>query len=327
MSQKKVSIVTITYNQEGVISQTLDAILSQKTQFDFELIIGEDCSTDNTLEIVLNYRKRYPKIIKVITSDSNVGIEKNYLRCYKACNTEYVAICDGDDYWIDPLKLQKQVDFLEEHKDFGLIGTMVDYFDAGKKRITKGKRINKEFIEHSFENLFIENPLTSSTVLFKGELLTQFLKLYKNNKEQLDGFIDYSLWMFFANKMKVAELKDVTCMYRISDNNISRNEDFKKAWQYRRRNYRHFKFFTTYIKDLPQTVVDQAYYKRALWYYRLVGVNRDEEVFHELQDVLKHQKDYCRYFLLKLIFIYPKSYHLANLYEKVKARISKIFSI
>jgi len=110
-----VSINTITYNHAPYIRQCIEAILMQKTSFPIELVIGEDCSTDGTREIVLDYAQKYPEIIRVITSDSNVGAKENAKRTNYACRGEYIAFCEGDDCWIDPLKLQKQYDAAKKY--------------------------------------------------------------------------------------------------------------------------------------------------------------------------------------------------------------------
>ncbi len=321
MNKKKVSIVTVTYNQEKVISNTIDSILSQKTNFDFELIIGEDCSTDTTRKIVLDYQTRLPNRVRLITSDTNVGNEKNYLRCYESCQAEYVAICDGDDYWIDPLKLQKQVDFLEKNKDYGLVGTNVKYLESDKNKFLPYKESKGDIITYEYRDIYIENPLTSSTVLFRRKLLTQFLELFQENKEELENFVDYSLWMFFSSKMKVANLDDITTVYRISDNSISQNTDFKKSWLYRKRNYEHFKFFSTYIKNIDATTLKRAAHNRAIWYYKLVALNKDVETFNELQKIFKENKDYVRYWLLTITMKYKKCHYLIAFYEQIRARI------
>ena len=108
-----VSIRTSTYQHGPYIKECIEGVLSQKTDFPFEYIIGEDFSTDGTREIVFEYAKKYPDIIRVITADFNVGMKANGRRCYRAMRGEYQAVCEGDDYWTDPLKLQKQVDLLE----------------------------------------------------------------------------------------------------------------------------------------------------------------------------------------------------------------------
>ena len=108
-----VNICMITYNHQEYISESIESILRQATNFSIQLIIGEDHSTDRTKEICEGYAVRFPDKITLITSDGNVGMSKNFLRTYKACNGKYIAFCEGDDFWTDPNKLQKQVDFLE----------------------------------------------------------------------------------------------------------------------------------------------------------------------------------------------------------------------
>jgi len=314
---KKLSIVTVTYNQEQLISRTIDAILNQKTDFDIELIIGEDCSTDNTRQIVLGYQNKYPEKIKVITSETNVGIELNYLRCYRVCQGDYVAICDGDDYWVDELKLQKQVDFLENNKEYGLVGTALKYYNTETNEILEEIVLNKN-ATYSLETVFLKNPFTASTVLFEWRLLDSFLELYEHTPA-LENFIDYSLWLYFASKKKVAILKDITTAYGVSENAISQNKDTQKAWQYRKRNYNHFKFFDSYIDTIDNTTINAAYYNRAIWYYRLVAVNQDKEVYNEFVKIFE-QNDKQRLFLLKILMKYPKTHRVVTLYEKVRNR-------
>ena len=118
--QPLVSVRVITFNHEKYIRDCLEGILMQKTDFQFEAVIGEDCSTDQTREIVTGYAEKYPDKIRMILSESNAGAYENIFRVQKACRGKYQAFCDGDDYWTDPLKLQKQADFLESHPDFTL---------------------------------------------------------------------------------------------------------------------------------------------------------------------------------------------------------------
>ena len=115
-----VSIFSLAYNHESYIEKAIESWLMQKTNFRFEAVIGEDHSTDRTREIVFSYAKKYPEIIRVIHSESNVGMRENSKRTRAACRGKYVAFCEGDDYWIDPNKLQRQVDFMEANPDFSI---------------------------------------------------------------------------------------------------------------------------------------------------------------------------------------------------------------
>jgi glycosyltransferase involved in cell wall biosynthesis len=113
MQQPMVSVRVVTYNHEAYITQCIEGILMQKTDFPFEVIIGEDCSKDRTREIVVAYQKKYPDKITALLPEQNLGPARNNLQVYQTCQGKYHAWCEGDDYWIDPLKLQKQVDLME----------------------------------------------------------------------------------------------------------------------------------------------------------------------------------------------------------------------
>lgn len=118
-----VSVGVFTYNQEMYIKQCLDSILSQKTDFDFEIIIGEDCGSDSTRDICCEYQRKYPDKIKLLLHDENHGMMTNFSEVCKLMRGKYMADMDGDDYWVDDYKLQKQVDFMEANSEFGVCFT------------------------------------------------------------------------------------------------------------------------------------------------------------------------------------------------------------
>ena len=110
-----VSVWIITYNQERYIREALDSALAQKTDFYYEIVIGEDCSTDSTRQILLEYKSKYPKIITLLLHDKNIGMIANQNKTFYACQAPYIALLEGDDYWNDPYKLQKQYDAMCEY--------------------------------------------------------------------------------------------------------------------------------------------------------------------------------------------------------------------
>lgn len=114
------SVVTITYNHEPYIAKCIEGVLMQKVNFPIEFIIAEDCSTDGTRAICEKYATKHPKLIRLITSETNIGYNPNELRAMKAAKGKYIAYCEGDDYWTDPMKLQKQVDFLETNPNYSI---------------------------------------------------------------------------------------------------------------------------------------------------------------------------------------------------------------
>lgn len=122
-TQPLASVHMITYNHEKYIEEAITGVVNQKCNFKFELLIGEDCSTDRTREICLEYQKKYPHIIRVLFSQNNVGASCNSRRVTLRAGGKYLAFCEGDDYWTDMNKLQMQVDVMEQHPDIGLVCT------------------------------------------------------------------------------------------------------------------------------------------------------------------------------------------------------------
>lgn len=167
MNPITVSVFLLTYNQEVFIEQTLEGILKQQTNFSFQIVIGEDCSTDATRTICKNYEQNFPNKIKLLPAlDKNIGLIANYMRTIKACDGTYIAICDGDDYWIDENKLQKQVDFLEANPEFSIVYTKVlKLLPNGnfKESVEKRPKLTADF-----DDLIFDNYIPSVTAMFRN---------------------------------------------------------------------------------------------------------------------------------------------------------------
>ena len=115
------SVAVLTYNHERFIRQCLDSILEQKVCFKYEIVVVDDCSTDSTRDILRDYAQSHLNI-RLYLNPENQGISKNNNLVLSLCKGTYVAMLEGDDYWIDPDKLQRQVDFLNSHEDVGFVG-------------------------------------------------------------------------------------------------------------------------------------------------------------------------------------------------------------
>lgn len=216
-NQFKVSIFILTYNQEKFISQTLESVLNQKTNFDYQLVIGEDQSTDSTRVICERFAAENPLKVKLLPSlGQNIGLIKNYVRTIKECDGKYIAICDGDDYWIDEFKLQKQCDFLENNPDFFIVysrvkllfndGSQREWFPLMKKKDTQ------------FEDLIFANHIPSVSSMFKN---------IQDNTNELPSWIlkypfgDWQTYLWtIKNGGKIHLLNEVTAVYR-KDSGIS----------------------------------------------------------------------------------------------------------
>lgn len=211
MSKYTVSVFMITCNQEQFIAQAIEGVLMQQANFDYQLVIGEDCSTDKTRNICEHYAKQFPDKIKLLPFlEKNIGLIANYMRTIKECDGKYIAICDGDDYWIDELKLQKQVSFLENNIEYAIVGTNLKKCYANGSIIESTK--NREKTSYEFDDLIFDNLIPSVTVLFKN--LTK--------EEPLPSWIlnfPYGDWPTYLwaikNGGKIHFLDDITAVYRM----------------------------------------------------------------------------------------------------------------
>ena len=152
-----VSIICSTYNHEAYIAQCLDGFLIQQTTFPFEILVHDDASTDNTPYIIHEYEYKHPQIIKPIYQKENQYSQGEDIFFKYQCSRaqgKYIAICEGDDYWIDPLKLQKQVDFLEQNPDYGMIYGFSKIYNQSKKKIEE-KLFGSEY--KGFDDLLAYN--------------------------------------------------------------------------------------------------------------------------------------------------------------------------
>lgn len=129
MKNPIVSVTVSSYKHAKYLPACLDSILNQKTNFEYEVIVGEDCSNDGSREILLDYLDRYPNKLTVIFNEENLGVTKNGFNIRKRCKGKYITGCESDDYWCDEYKLQKQVDYLESHPDIAAVGANYYYID------------------------------------------------------------------------------------------------------------------------------------------------------------------------------------------------------
>lgn len=127
----KVTVCVVTYNQEKFIEKCLQSIVDQKTDFDYEIIVSDDCSTDGTPKIIAAFANKYPSLVKPILREVNVGAGINFMDLHKSATGTYVAHMDGDDYWL-PTKLQKQVDFLEHNSNCNIVWTRSLFFNGNQ---------------------------------------------------------------------------------------------------------------------------------------------------------------------------------------------------
>lgn len=241
MSAPLLSVCLLTYNHVKYIREAIDGVLMQKTNFSWELIIADDFSTDGTREIVLEYKEKYPDLIKLILQEKNVGSAKNFIDLISAPTSKYIAYFEGDDYWTDPYKLQKQVDFLEEHQDYGLVYMKAICFhqETGRTSKTIGGPAT------TFNQLIINNEIPTLTVCFRNDILILYNETVQPEaRNWLMG--DYPMWLYFALKAKIYFINETSCVYRILNDSASHPVDFEKKELFIKSVYSVQSFFLKY---------------------------------------------------------------------------------
>lgn len=216
----KISIIITTYNQEEYISQAIESVLMQQYCPEYEIVIGNDCSTDNTGLIIEDYRKKYPDKIKVLYRNKNLGMLHNLKDCFENCSGEYIAILEGDDYWIDNEKLRKQYDLLSKKNDALLCFNDIYLKYNNEENLKEHLKGIKKKIKNkiSFEELVkYGNPIANfSCCMYRKKALKYIPESYWENKENAD-------WLFNLYLLDVADgiyLKDRCSVYRINDKGI-----------------------------------------------------------------------------------------------------------
>lgn len=211
----KLSICCITYNHEKFIAAALDSFLMQQTSFDYEIIVSDDNSKDKTREILLTYRHQYPEKIKLLLNKTNIGVIPNFIKAINNCTGEYVAICDGDDYWISPSKLQNQVNFMEANEDYAISShnTMILDSKDNFSLFSKNNLLHNTFgLVDYLQNHFIH----SSSLVFRKKMLKPFPAWYSTVFAG-DGF----LVLLLAMEGKIHYINKPMSVYRLNYNSIS----------------------------------------------------------------------------------------------------------
>ncbi len=283
-----VSVNMVTYNHEPFIAQAIEGVLMQETDFPFELVIGEDCSTDRTRDIVLEYQERYPDIIRVITSETNVGGLENCLRVERACCGKYIAYCDGDDYWHHVGKLQKQVDFLESHPEYGLAHSDLDRLNAttGEKLEYVRSQTGIHYHENDQDDLTIDLLLgrymiATCTVLARKCLIDRIVEsdpaVFQSNRFALG---DLPRWLEISRLSKIKYFGESWATYRILEESASHSRDSKRMIYYHRSRYDLLRYYAEKL-HCDQQAIHSLETLRAVFLLRLALCTSNSELARE----------------------------------------------
>lgn len=227
------TIFTPTYNQEKYVRKCLDSIVKQETKYKFQVVVSDDCSTDNTRKIIDEYQKKYPNIIKPIYREKNLGPMDNFCQTLNRIHTKYVALCDGDDFWTDKNKIQLQVDYLESHFETSICchKTKIFFEDHSQKESVYPK-LKKENL--TMEDLLNENFIVANTVMYRWKYLEEdsFIKEFPSNIVPGDYFVHLMHAkngnIHFINRIMSNYRRQPSGMWYLSSNPNMQNEFFLK---------------------------------------------------------------------------------------------------
>lgn len=223
-----VSVVVLTYNQEQTIGRTLDSILSQKSDYSFEIIVGEDASpSDNTRAVCEAYAAKHPQLIRLLPKTPNKGLMRNYADCLAECSGKYIACCAGDDWWHNPNKLQMQVNFLEANLGCVLVYTNYDIFQVSKKKIIHNALPLSSLDTYKIiDKLLLGFFLPSLTIMYRREMLSHIdFQMYIDRGYMAE---DLPMFLTFALHGKIHCIEESTSTYSAMTGSISQFDDASK---------------------------------------------------------------------------------------------------
>lgn len=263
-----VSIICCCYNQKEYIKSCLEGFISQKTNFKYEVLIHDDASDDGTIELLEEYQIRFPDIITLFKEEHNRYNEPHISYAYEFgllhAKGKYVAICEGDDCWINPNKLQIEIDYLESNTSCGLV-----YTDAIAYNVSKQKFI-KNTIAYKCEDLstlLAGNGIPTATVCFRKSLGIGY---FEEVKPWLKGWKmgDYPLWLWISERNGIKYIPDITTCYRELEESASHTKDKDKRLAFEKSIYDIRKFFLM-RGSVPENKVDDYYLRYRYARYEL----------------------------------------------------------
>lgn len=311
------SVFLITYNHEQYIAQAIESIVNQQTNFRFQIVIGEDGSTDNTRAICEQYAARYPDIINLLPSDRNYGAMENAIRVFMACTGKYMAFCEGDDYWTVPDKLQKQVDFLEANPDYSMC------FTAPKVQDEMGWNLPDEMYfpklekdTYTIEDFILAdmNMVPTAGLVIRDLLPRPFPEFFRRG---IAG--DLFTQIYIADKGKAKFLNFISSVYRNHGGGQTKNPaQIEKGQRLLKQFYIDMNEYLGYRYDkvFRQRLLDMS--KVALIYgaKEKKGMERVRHYFRSIPDYIK----YSERINFKELVYYHMVLFFPSLLKKMKAQ-------
>lgn len=220
-----VSVLMPAYNHGKYIRQAIESFLAQK-KVQAQLVIGDDASNDDTFSIAQEFADLYPDKIRLFHHNVNMGLIRNYRFLLERSNAPYIAILESDDYWTDPLKLHKQINYMEEHPNCGLVFASGEFVDEQGCKLGV-KMENGRLMQNCFSSILMANPVLAVTALFRRSVFNAACNMDDFVNE---GFVtfDYPAWLGIAACSDLYAMSDIVAAYRVGDASISNNASYAK---------------------------------------------------------------------------------------------------
>ena len=238
-----ISVIVTTYNQESTIGRTLDSILMQHCHAPYEIVIGEDCSTDNTLAVCRQYAELHPDIIRILVNKVNKGVINNYFDCMLQCRGEYIADCAGDDFWSDPLKLEKEVLVLESNPTVTLVHTAWNNYHVNSGLITES--VHQPFTDtitqgtKMLEDIIVQTKVPvihlCTSLYRKSIVLSELEKDEFMFRTKEFGCEDLQIAFIMAQRGNIAYLPERTLNYCIHGETVSSTNNHRQSFLFTKR--------------------------------------------------------------------------------------------
>lgn len=267
-----VSVIVICYNQENSIARALDSVLRQDSSVPFEIVIGDDASTDSTRAICQEYAVRYPDIIRLLPEEPNLGLVGNYFRCLKACRGEYISDCAGDDEWLGTHRISDAMKIFKSHPKVNAVYTDYLIFDASsgesrqaygsnkRERISKSKDLLKRTL-----NRVNSLPYMLSTAVYRKKDLEDVMKdAYEMICNKAFGCEDVPIISALASKGDAAFNPAVTLKYNIVGDSISNNSDRLKSARFYLKSLRMSRILGKFYK-IPESDMKDTFRTKSLY--------------------------------------------------------------
>lgn len=250
MEKVKLSVIVCTYNRKTLVSKALDSVIGQKTSFSFEVIVGDDCSTDGTRDLLLSYRNRYPEKIVLSFMTENSGIGANWATALMKARGEYVAFLDDDDYWTDNCRMQVLVDYLESHAEYDFLYTNGYTLNehTGKYKLIVYPKVDYPDIHKMWEGK--QPNVQLNMLMVRKKLIDECIKLEDYIRFRFP-IQDWNTNILLLKKAHCVYMDFPSCVLRLTDESLSRSLSYDHVQRKHEKAIMMYKYIAEQFSDDP----------------------------------------------------------------------------